>query len=184
MDKLHDSKEYNDLVDKYNNFENEIDFYEIRMEELEKYDEGVQKYLECKKMIADIKKKQKRIYKKGKFLEYSMCNHIIVCSKVKNDYREGRKYKEHTCIHCGLTDAVINKEKEELTISDKIMLKYLNQNALRGEYIDVVCDPNKAKHVWSEIKKKHPKITDKELATLFKESISDINVSEKIKKKK
>lgn len=180
-----DNKEYNDLVNKYNKYENEIDFYNDRIEELEKHDDVID-YLNYKKIITDIKKKQNKLYKKSKLLEYSMCNHIIVCSKVYNDYYEGRKYKEHTCILCGLTDAVVDKKKTELTGTDKIMLKYLTKNALRGEYIDITCNPNKARYVWLEIKKNHPKITDKELIKLFEESINDIKSNDKkiIKKKK
>lgn len=174
-----DNKEYNNLINKYNKCENEIDFYNIRIEELEKHEDVIE-YLKYKKLVKDTTKKQNKLYKKRKLLEYSMCNHVIVCSKLEH---KEIKYREHTCILCGLTDAVVKKEKDDLTISDKIMLKYLSENALRGEYLDVVCDPNVANDIWFKTKKKYSYVTDKELIEIFKEALNE-NKQDKVKIKK
>ena len=184
MSKIYDNKEFVAIEKEYNSLEKEIDFYNDRIEELEKHDDVIE-YLKYKKSIKDIRKKQDKLYKRRKLLEYSMCEHIIICSKIENDYREGRKYKEHTCILCGLTDSVVNKKKDDLTISDKIMLKYLNKNALKGKYIDVLYDPTLAHDVWLKVKKNHPQITDKELVELFEDSINEVKSrGQKLVKKK
>lgn len=140
-------------------------------------DELVKRYLELKKENYNLYDKQLRLYGSIKKEEYDECKHILVYSKIDYDRYEGRTYRSCGCIKCGLDNSVLDKEREWLTPTQKIMYDYLRKNHLNyfnGIKIDILCDIDLATSIYSKIKDANPDIDDETAIKYFEIALHNI----------
>ena len=129
-------------------------------------DEKIKEYFSLCKLNEELANKQKDLYKSMKVSEYSSCNHIWVTILHDSDSAEGRSYKYHGCIKCGLNEMPFYlmewcRTPDELKLDDRIMYDLLkNQLSLKGTNTYLFCDLKLAKAIYSKIKEAHPDISD------------------------
>lgn len=150
-----------------------------------KGNEIVKRYLELISNNEKLIKKQKMLYTEMKTNEYKNCEHISIISRIERDRYEGRSYKYSGCIKCGLNEAVLVSDGKFLSLENKIIYDYIMKyNMGHGVYLDVVCDLNLAKAIYSKIKERHPEIDDETAIKYFEialDHIRHIKVSEERK---
>lgn len=150
-----------------------------------KENEIVKRYLELISNNEKLIEKQKKIYAEMKKNEYKNCEHIYITSRIVRDRYEGRSERYYGCIKCGLNESVLLSNGQYLSLENKIIYDFIKNNNMRhGVRLNVVCDLNLARAIYSRIKEKYPDINDKTAIKYFEialEDIRDIKVSEERK---
>lgn len=113
-------------------------------EEIKKLEEinGVIEYLRLNEENKNLYIMQKKLYEEIKIHDYESCDHILVVSHVSLENGYGARRCDYKgCIKCGCDEYV--KEKSNLSIDEKIMLKYLRSlqfNELSGKQYKIYCE--------------------------------------------
>ena len=162
----------------FDNIEAKLSENNTALEKLLK-DEKVQQYIKTKEKNASLKSELKELYKDMKFEEYSSCDHMCLISKHVYDSVEGRSYNFLGCVKCGLDQSFYHRLEccygfTALSDEEQIMYDYISaNNPIMKIDIDVVCDLESAKRIYSTIKKQHPNDDDKTIADIFKETYKE-----------
>ena len=130
-------------------------------------DKNVRRYLELKKMLDYSLNNE----------QYDLCKHVLVYSKVYDD-----KNKRCGCIKCGLDESILDENRDELSLNNKIMYDYLKNHHSR---IDGINTGNKydlrlARAIYFKLKEVYPNINDLKAIKYFEialDNIRNIDVS-------
>lgn len=153
--------------------------------------EAVMRYFELCSENEDLEYKQKELYKKMKYKEYSSCNHLWIT--ILQEYNVLRHHPSYYygCIKCGLNEKVLYlmhtyyDTPDELEFDDRIMYDHFRNNYNNyGVSVNLYCDLDLAKAIYSKIKEAHPNIDDKTAIEYLKVSlyfIRKIEVNDKRK---
>ena len=145
------------------------------MKKLEQ-EEIVKKYIELENQERALLKDQKELYKAMKKIEYSECNHVLVCTKVDFDNVDGRTYKYCGCIKCGLDESVFSKNNKTSNLKIEIKKEYLKKNGyfIRGRKLNVSCDLLLAQSIFNKINEVHPSIEENLAIKYFEIALDNI----------
>lgn len=110
--------------------------------------------------------------------KYNCCKHILVYSKIDfGDATLPNTTYYCGCIKCGLDNSILEKARESIPFSKKVMYDYLSKNPLQGIETNLACDLELAKAVYFKVKEMHPNTDDMEIITYFKQALIDIRNS-------
>jgi len=169
-------KEYDKIIEQRKNIIDQI-------KQIEETD-IVKQYNSLKEQNTELVEKISNLSKKIKIDEYNCCKHILVYSKIDHDRIEGRTYKSHGCIKCGLDNSILDSRREFLPLTKQIMYDYLKNRYLKGKELNVACDLDLAQAIYSKIKETHPDIDDETAIKYFEialDHIRNIKVSDERK---
>lgn len=167
---MSESEEYNKLVERKEEVEKAIkEFEESAI---------IKDYLELTEENKNLNEKQLLLYEDMKKEEYASCEHILVYSSIKHDRTEGRAYKDCGCIKCGLDTRALDLDCDSnfLSPDKKIMYDYFQKNPFIGSLkgIEIACDLDLAKAIYSKIKQAHPNIDDETATKYFEIALDNI----------
>ncbi|MEE3342729.1 MAG: hypothetical protein VZS44_01405 [Bacilli bacterium] len=134
-------------------------------------DKNVKKYIELKKMLNYSLCNE----------QYDLCKHVLVYSKVYDD-----KNKRCGCIKCGLDESVLDENRDDLSLKNKIMYDYLKNHHSRIDGINTgnKCDLSLAQAIYFKLKEVYPNINDLTAIKYYEialDNIRNIDVSKKRK---
>ncbi len=167
---MSESEEYNKLVERKEEVEKAIkEFEESAI---------IKDYLELTEENKNLNEKQLLLYEDMKKEEYASCEHILVYSSIEHDRTEGRAYKDCGCIKCGLDTRALDLDCDSnfLSPDKKIMYDYFQKNPFIGSLkgIEIACDLDLAKAIYSKIKQAHPNIDDETATKYFEIALDNI----------
>ncbi|HIT22047.1 MAG TPA: hypothetical protein IAB56_03595 [Candidatus Scybalousia intestinigallinarum] len=115
--------------------------------------------------------------------KYQSCDHIWITSREDYDRYEGRRYLRRGCIKCGLDYSANDPDSSIFyTESGEVMRqvirdsRYGHQLMLKTsvDAIDIYCDLQLARAIFSKLKKYHPDCSDEELVHYLRVALEDI----------
>lgn len=151
--------------------------------EMEKLEESeiLKRYFYLKKKNESLYNEQLILFKNMKMKEYETCHHILIYSKMDYDRYEGRTYASCGCIKCGLDNSVLNKSRDCLIGTQRIMYDYLKKNYLSCDFggiqTSILCDMDLAQAIYRKIKNTYPSIDDEKAVQFFKYALKNIRSS-------
>lgn len=150
---------YNEIIEIRKRIKKEIKLLEE--------DKKVRRYLELKKMLNYSLNNE----------QYDLCRHVLVYSKVYDD-----DIKRCGCIKCGLDESVLDENRDELSLNNKIMYDYLKNHHSRIDGIKTgnKCDLSLAQAIYFKLKEVYPNINDLKAIKYFEialDNIRNIDVS-------
>lgn len=167
-----------EIKKEYDKVSNKLEEINSEIKRLEKY-KTVIKYIQMNKETRKLLTKKSELYKDLKYEEYDSCNHLLVYTKIENDYWEGRTYKHCGCIKCGLDCSIKDENINYMTFDEKINYKYLMNHYLNGKLIDVSCNIYLAHSIYEKIKEQNPDIDDETIIKYFKIELENIEKNRK-----
>ena len=139
----------------------------------------VAKYINLKNKEKSLSNRKYEIYKKMKFNEYSLCDHIFIPIYKTHD----NKHNYYGCIKCKLNNLVSILSTSKL--DDEIMKEFLKEIDYMSyinffKYIDIYSPIDLAHSIYNELKVLS--LNNYEFNNIFKEKVNDKLLKKKIKK--
>lgn len=153
------SNEYNEIKEIRKKIKKDIKLLEE--------DKNVRRYLELKKILNYSLCNE----------QYDLCKHVLVYSKVYDD-----RIKRCGCIKCGLDESILDEDRDELTLNNKIMYDYLRNHhrKINGINTGNRCDLSLAQAIYLKLEEIYPNINDLTAIKYFEialDNIRNIDVS-------
>ena len=144
----------------------------------------VDKYINLKNKEKNLFKRKYEVYKKIKFNEYSLCDHIFIIIYKTFDYNENKTHNYYGCIKCKLNN-LVNVFNTYNILDDEVMKEFLKKIDYETyinyfKKIDVYSSINLAHIIYDELKTLS--LDSKEFENIFKEKIDNISKKKSLKK--
>ena len=132
----------------------------------------VKKYLAFKDENEKLKSEEKELCKKVMCEKYASCKHVYITNFTESDDWEGRTYKYHGCVKCGLDSSILS-ESRNFILRDSEYYKNMKPYFVFGDIdgIDTGIyyeNLDYASSIYLELQENNPSMTDEDLIEMFK----------------